>query len=731
MNQFPSSGVLPSYQGATSDRGEFSTVGRSRPRSRWWSRMGWIVGVTASMVALVGWRWHAESVPVYEGSFQLLLKSAAVPNGVLPILPQSAHRDGATAIALLERPALLQAALSELERPELTPQNWPEGLSLDRVEDTQIVEVRYRHANPEAVLGVLDALARTYLQHDRTARQTQWDQLLTYVETQRRQLQAQKEQQQVQLQEFQTRYAIDPEIQVPQVLERLGALTEERSQTQQQLGQQQTLYTRLLEQLGVDPQLAIPMTALSQSPRYQAIKTQLQEVESEISQELTRFQEGTPPIQVLRDEQKNLAAQLHAEARNILGAELAAVQLPSDGAEPNPVRVALTGQFIEAANQIQVLKVHLESLSREIGEIERQAQLFPGMMQDYANLQQALEQTTQQLEDLTSQQVALQFQAGTQPPSDWEIVAPPEIPRDELDRPVPLPDRRLPIPVAIAGLLGLGLGLGIAIALERLDTRLRDPQEVAELTGLPVLALVPKTNFRRSQRGSYAFQASLRALWSRLSARSDRPFKSLVVLSPESGGGTSTIARHFALAVAAAGMRVLLVDGNLRRATGNRRHRASTRPGLSDAIVTDLNFNSSIARSPWNDNVFVLSAGSPHTDPDLLLASTKMKQVAAQLRQSFDLVIYDAPALRQYPDGQLLAALTDGVAIVLKLDRSRRSPAMHALAQLQAGGIPVLGTIVNGADEMDAIAYSCVRQPDRHLEDWVLEEANSIESQQR
>ncbi|MBE9040585.1 hypothetical protein IQ235_07270 [Oscillatoriales cyanobacterium LEGE 11467] len=446
---------------------------------------------------------------------------------------------------------------------------------------------------------------------------------------------------------------------------------------------------------------------------------------------MTRFQEGTPPIQVLRDEQKNLAVQLQGEARNILGAELATSKLPSDGEEPNPVRLALTGQLVESANQVQVLKVHLEALSTQVGEIQAQVQQFPGMMQDYANLQQALQDTTKQLEELTSQRAALQFQARTQSPSSIEIVAEPDLPRDDSRRPLPLPEKRIPLPVAIAGLLGLGLGIGVAIALERLDTRWRSPREVAELTRLPMLALAPKTNFRRSARGSYAFQAAFRALWSRLVEMSDRPLKSLVVLAPDSGAGTSTIARHFAIAVAASGMRVLLVDGNLRHLTLDRRTNAANRPGLSDAILSDLNFNESIERSPWSDNVFILGAGRVHSDPSLLLASVKMKEVVVQLRESFDLVVYDTPALRQYPDAQLLAALTDGAIVALRLNRTRQMPTMHALAQLQAGGVPVWGTIANGTDEMEAIAYSCVHQNDRNLEERMLEETSSIESQQR
>lgn len=731
INRFPSSGVSPLSGGVTSAGAKFPLAGKPRKARQTRYRLGWILGITASVVALATGRWHAERTPIYEGSFQLLLDRAPAfenPLSVMPDVP-TANGDRATEIALLDRPAQLEAALTQLESRELAPQNWPEGLSLDRVGETQIVEVRYRHPNPDVVLAMLNALGRTYLQADLQSRQTQWEQLFTYIDTQIEQLQGQKEQQQAQLQAFQNRYAIDPQIQIPQVLERLNQLTDESSQTQRQLAQQQTLYARLQQQLGVSPELAVPLSALAQSPRYQALKTQLQEVESKISRELTRFQEGSPPIQVLRDEHKHLRTQLQAEAQNILGDKFAASARPADAGEPNPVRLELTGQLIEAANNIQVLKVQLADLSTEAAEIEGRSQQFPAMMQEYANLQQALQQTTQQLEELTNQRRTLEFQARTQSPSEWEIVAEPDIPRDELDRPVPLPENGIPLPLALAGLLGLGLGVGVALGLERLDTRLHDPQEVAELTRLPLLALVPKTNFRRSSRGSYAFQAALRALWTRLQILGDRPVNSVTILAPDSGVGTSTISRHFALAVAAAGKRVLLVDGNLRRRASSGAD--SDRPGLSDAIVGDFNFNESIDRSPWNDNVFLLDAGNSHADPGLLLASVKIKTVAAQLLESFDFVIYDVPTLRQYPDAQLLAALTDGAIVALRLGRTRREPTMQALAQLQAGGIPILGTIANGVDEMAAIAYSCIQQNDRQTDNAEIGETQTIESQQR
>jgi capsular exopolysaccharide synthesis family protein len=153
------------------------------------------------------------------------------------------------------------------------------------------------------------------------------------------------------------------------------------------------------------------------------------------------------------------------------------------------------------------------------------------------------------------------------------------------------------------------------------------------------------------------------------------------------------------------GLRVLLVDADLRRP---RIHETTDLPnvwGLSNVISSEINVDDVIQRSPTEDNLFVLTAGQIPPDPTRLLASKKMHNLVERLRESFDLILFDTPPLLGLADARILAAHTDGIALVVGLGKTDRSVLTEVLYGLKTSRARVLGLIANGVKGYTTSTY--------------------------
>ena len=119
--------------------------------------------------------------------------------------------------------------------------------------------------------------------------------------------------------------------------------------------------------------------------------------------------------------------------------------------------------------------------------------------------------------------------------------------------------------------------------------------------------------------------------------------------------------------------------------------------GLSNLLDNKHEPNEIIQRSPYVDNLFVLTAGLPNPGTARLLASSGMQYLMEELHATFDLVIYDTPPLVDSKDANFLAARTDGILMVVAIRQVKFSVVKKVFSQLENFGIPCLGTVANHA----------------------------------
>ncbi|MDX2194304.1 MAG: polysaccharide biosynthesis tyrosine autokinase [Gemmatimonadales bacterium] len=269
-----------------------------------------------------------------------------------------------------------------------------------------------------------------------------------------------------------------------------------------------------------------------------------------------------------------------------------------------------------------------------------------------------------------------------------------------LDRAVPpeLPSSNTVYAAAALCILGgVGIGVGLALVLDRMDKRFRYPDQVTGELGLPILGFIPQVRTGRRDGDADAAQQLLEAFRGvRLGvtgAYGAGPYL-LTVSSPNAGDGKSFVAANLALAFAEAGLRTLLVDGDIRRGELHRTFKVERVPGLLDHLGGTVALDD-ILRPTHHANLTLLPSGKRTQRGPELLGSPAMREMMATLKGRYDVVLVDTPPLVAGVDPFILAATTGNLLLVLRTGETDRQLAEAKLQIIDRLPIRVLGAALN------------------------------------
>jgi capsular exopolysaccharide synthesis family protein len=266
--------------------------------------------------------------------------------------------------------------------------------------------------------------------------------------------------------------------------------------------------------------------------------------------------------------------------------------------------------------------------------------------------------------------------------------------------------------------LGLFFGIVLAFVAENFDPTLQTSKQVENATALDIVARIPRTSKRNAtmtRDASSGLAEAYRSLASTLIGDDVRRAERLILLtSAEPQQGKTTATANLAIALAEHGMNVVVVDCDMRRPELQEMFDIPNEIGLSEVLMGKADLKKEL-RHPA-DWISVLTSGSQPANASHLLGSSKMAEVVDTLRQEFDFVLLDTPALLAVSDTRALVQ-NSGVSqhvqaalLVVRQGHAQRDAVQAAAKFMKRFGEHGAGIVLNGTGNMPGFAYYRTRR---------------------
>jgi succinoglycan biosynthesis transport protein ExoP len=260
---------------------------------------------------------------------------------------------------------------------------------------------------------------------------------------------------------------------------------------------------------------------------------------------------------------------------------------------------------------------------------------------------------------------------------------------------------------------GLALGLGAAFLRDSLDDKLASKEAAEQAGGAPVLAMTPALRSWRRQQTLIVVVTdptspaaeSYRSLRTSLQfARQEGELGCLVVTSPGAAEGKTATLANLGVVFAQAGERVVLVSCDLRRPRIGAFFGLDERAGLTSVLLGEQTLDQAVLPVPHFDRLCLLPAG-PVPNPAELLNGPRARDIFAELRKRFDLVLIDSPPVLPVTDAAILSRYADATLIIAAAGQTRRGDLHRAAEKLNRVGATILGIVLNKVSRHSDYGY--------------------------
>lgn len=271
---------------------------------------------------------------------------------------------------------------------------------------------------------------------------------------------------------------------------------------------------------------------------------------------------------------------------------------------------------------------------------------------------------------------------------------------------------------ALIGAVGLafGLALGAIISLvqDGRDKRLRNAEEAENVSGVPLLGLIPRFPHAASSQGAGLLFTSGGLEGGSISVAAAEAYRTvrtaLLLSNPASSGamicmiasategeGKTTTAINVAAAFAKLAGRTLLIDADLRRGSAGQRLQIRSQNGLADSLRCGFQ-PSMIQQVSQAEHLDMLGAGSLPSDPSELLTSDALAVLLQDLRERYDYIFLDTPPSAIFTDAAVLAKHVDSFLFVVRPGVTSTPALCNGLMRVSQTGLQCLGLLVNGIE---------------------------------
>jgi polysaccharide biosynthesis transport protein len=684
---------------------------------RKWLVVGCVVGIFA-IVAIASLR----QTPVYEAVGQIVVNKAdsnvITFKDSMPVVDYYDQSDLDTEVRILQSDLLALQVVRQLnldKRPEFGghPEQKQPNLVADPLQNdssrtsallgafrgnlhvalipnTRIIEIHYNSTDPQLAASSVNTLAATYVEQNFKTKFESTMQASDWLSKQLVDLQMKVETSQEKLVRYQKEHEI------------LG------------IDEKQNITTEKLDELNKEM-----TTAESDRMQKEAVYRQTQSgdpdvVASAIIADAAGGGNGASLLDKLREQQATLRIQI-AELSTQLGPAYPKVaQLNSQvkeidhevQTEVNKAVDHLRGEYQAALQRETMLRESFEKQKQEANKLNENSI-------EYSLLKRDVDSNRTLYEGLLEKLKEAGVTAGLRS-NNFRIINAARVPTAPSEPNIP---RNL----AFALVLGIISGVGLAFLLENMDNTVRTPEQAQAISALPSLGMIPLGS-KSGNRGPSGARLTLtsskeavemvtqvrpqsqmaesyRALrTSLLLSNLGAPPKVVMVTSARPQEGKTTTSINTAIVLAQKGVRVLLIDADLRRPSVHKTLGMGPRSGLSNVLTGTATLQQTITTSPVLPNLFILPAGSPPPNPAELLASAHMRDLLIELREQYDHIVIDTPPTLSVTDAVVLSPRADATILVIRSGQTTKQALRRSRDILMQVNAHVAGVLLNAVD---------------------------------
>jgi succinoglycan biosynthesis transport protein ExoP len=558
--------------------------------------------------------------------------------------------------------------------------------------NSRIIEVHYRNADRQMAANVVNTLMQTYRDNNFKTKFESTMQASDWLSKQLVDLQMKVETSQEKLVRYQKQHeilGIDEKQNI--ITAKLDELNKALTAAESERMNKEAFY-RLIESGNPD---VIASSAggmdtgggtQSASALMDSLRAKEAELKIQVADLNTQFGPSYPKLSQLNNQLTEIELQIQSEMKKIAS--------------------KVRGQYMTALQRENMLHDALEKQKQEANKLNESAI-------EYSLLKRDVETNRQLYEGLLQKLKEAGVSAGLKS-NNFQIVDSARVPTYPVEPNIP---RNL----GFAFVLGLTSGVGLAFLLEGLDNTVRTTEQAQMISGLPPLGMIPlgsKTaregsNSKRlvlassneavelitQSRPQSQMAESYRALrTSLLLSNLGAPPKVIMVTSALPQEGKSTTSINCAVVLAQKGVRVLLIDADLRRPSIHKTLGMGPRSGLSNVLTGSTTLEQAITRPEILPNLHVLPAGTPPPNPAELLASTNMRDVLIELREKYDHIVLDTPPTLSVTDAVVLSPRADAIVLVIRSGHTTKQALRRSRDILMQVNAKVSGVLLNAVD---------------------------------
>lgn len=273
--------------------------------------------------------------------------------------------------------------------------------------------------------------------------------------------------------------------------------------------------------------------------------------------------------------------------------------------------------------------------------------------------------------------------------------------------------------ILLATFLGGFLGVVIALIRSLFRNVVKDPDELEEKTGIPVIATVPRSAKIARVKGKKslplvdfadAYSVTSEAIKSLrthlLFSFTDEKSKTIVITGASPGIGKSFISANLAVSIASTNKKVLLVDADMRLGHTHLYFGLNLAKGLSDFLENSTLNLTNVIQKTTVDNLDFMSRGKEPNSPVELLMKADLSAIFKQLSQQYDYIVVDTPPVLAASDTMILGKQADSVVFVARYGVSIPKEITHAVKQLDRAGVEVDGIVFNDTQQSALDKYN-------------------------